>query len=126
MRYLALLLTLSLSPVHAAQVLGTYHGEAENGDTKTCFYDVLGLTYGRTLDEGTPCEATILVDSPARAQQPQSTLPVQPQNLTARYLREVGDDINRICYYEARGETYARSVAGNQLCPLTIQVRVDD
>ena len=99
--------------------LGILTGENVSGLTKTCFYDVQGSGYTKTIQAYEVCPRTIQINNPGFS---------VPQTPKQTYIQafKTGEEIkglNKICYYSYAGSTYTKVVSSASVCPISIRVQ---
>jgi hypothetical protein len=123
---IGIILALAVLPLHGSEAVGMLDGEAISGDTKTCFYLVGELTYGRSVDAREQCPPSITIEISPEVREPGVLADGDPRLITAQYTRHSVGEHTTICYYDGLGDTYTKVIPGNAMCPLSIQVRIDD
>jgi len=99
--------------------LGILTGENVSGLTKTCFYDVQGSGYTKTIQAYEVCPRTIQVNNPG------FSVPKTPKQTYIQAFK-TGEEIkglNKICYYSYAGSTYTKVVSNASVCPISIRVQ---
>ncbi len=99
--------------------LGILTGENVSGLTKTCYYDVQGSGYTKTIRAYQVCPSTIQVNNPGFS---------VPQTPKQTYIQafKTGEEIkglNKICYYSYAGSTYTKVISSASVCPISVRVQ---
>jgi hypothetical protein len=122
-----LLLLISPGIAHAQSTTAFKTGEETTGMTKICYYEALGNPYAITVGSVELCPMSIRVNLPPNSsrepERPTAPSPPRPSTTTAFKTGEREEGMTKICYYEALGSAYTRTVASYQICPMSIQVR---
>ncbi len=103
---------------------GFLKGEETVGMTKTCYYDVLGSTYTKTVSSVSLCPLSVQVDFPPTPSSPDYSTPPSPSYGTAFKVGEKTSGMTKVCYYDYLGSEYTKTISSVSLCPLTIKVRL--
>jgi hypothetical protein len=100
----------------ARAATGFFKGEADQGLSKVCFYDVLGETHTLNIPSTKLCPLSYQFEViPRMPAQP----PAGPSGKTGFLKGEQEQGLTKICYYDVLGETYMITISSVKLCSLT-------
>ena len=117
-----LAMTVLFASIASAQTVTAFKsGEQVTGGTKQCTYAFGSNTYTRTIASYQLCPMSIQVNM-GPSSVGYGNRPAYPSTVTAFKSGEEITGNTKQCYYSFAGNTFTKTIASYEVCPMSVQV----
>ena len=122
-----------VATVEAQTATALKSGEQTTGLTKQCYYTFAGSDYTKTVKSYELCPVSLQVKMGPSSTAPSTRTPSTPipstpkrsNTATAFKTGEKQSGLTKQCFYSFAGQQHTKTVQSYQLCPLSLQVRLN-